>query len=174
MSPIASQSPFVAKAHFLPEKKWLGKYEKFWFQSVKCAPAGSGQMQQFKELKLYIEQAVIHNTSELIVFDNRPQFVSNYSEPQAQGVNIVARYVNGNLVEDFLHRLSFLDYRFRDDERTHAFFAMLNRSFKEIGGPNSLLPKGEMEQVREELHFQKWRKALSDYKKFMQSQSVTI
>jgi hypothetical protein len=166
MTPDSTRSPFVAKAHFLTENKWLNRYEKFWFQSEMYAPKGANHEQQFRSLKEYIDKAVINKTHELVIFDNRKTFVSNWSAPEKNGVNIVCRYVNGQLIDDNFYRLSFLDWTFDP-----SFLHKLARSFQVIGGPTELQPAGETELIREKIHFQKWDDAVTRYKQFMQTVS---
>ena len=163
----STQSPFVAKAHFFNESKWLGRYETFWFQSSNLVKQGANHSQQWQALKNYIDKAVVNKTHELVIFDNRNKFVSNSQNPTAKGVNIVCQYVNGQLINDNIAKLSFMDWTF-DVKYLNRLSQMFSNDKHNIEGELHI----ESETLREKIYSEQWRDAFQNYKKVQDLNSL--
>lgn len=154
------QSPFVAKAHFLPDTKWLGKYETFWFQSRNLSKSNANELEQWQTLKRYVDRVIINKTHELIIFDNRIKSVNTARNQSNSPVsNIIFRSVNGEVLNNEYMKLSFAEWTFDTD-----FLNSLAKTFTKIGGPNELLPIGESEIIREKNYFDTWQNTINQYK----------
>ncbi len=169
MRTTAIQSPFVAKAHFSEENKWLNRYETFWFQSKDLIQTGSPHSKHWRAIRSYIEKAVIHKAHELIIFDNRKTFVSNWSPPEQKGVNIVCKYINGQLVNDHSAKLSFPDWTFNPSYLTRLSEMFTNETHN-IEGELHI----EQETIRDKIHFDKWQDAIEKYKEFYKIQTLIL
>lgn len=164
MSTDTIKSPFVAKAHFYDEKKWLGRYQTFWFQSQNLTKKDSPISQHWTSLKSYVEKAVINNTHELIIFDNRTNYVNN---GQKSGVNIVCQYVNGQLIKDHSYNLSFLEWTFSPlfcNNLANSFTTSKHKINDEI--------YLESESIRENNFLMEWDSIVKNYKRSQEQMNL--
>lgn len=120
---------FVAKAQFMPQNKWFGKYEKYWFDSRKYSKPDATDKVQFTDLKRFIDANVLPKVSMLTIFDNREFAVNSSGElvnKYASNEKIIFEYINGYVSKD-----KTLDLGFMDSNISADFLKSMLQSFRE-------------------------------------------